>query len=111
MKKERFFQSADRYLFDFKLCRTCDGWAQLDTTQDAWYFGNWINPFKRQIVTYAEGDVTIRTCDTDDEFRRTVEDICLQYEKYDGQRPGIDPGFNENLKTAFVSLGLQDWLH
>ena len=31
----------------------------MDTDQDAWYFGVWVHPITRRVVTYAEGDVTI----------------------------------------------------
>lgn len=39
---------SDRYKYDFRLCTSANGWAQLDTKQDASYFGNWINPFHPQ---------------------------------------------------------------
>jgi hypothetical protein len=45
----RDFAPADRYLYDFKLLTSGKGWAQLDTRQDASYYGTWINPTKRQI--------------------------------------------------------------
>ena len=45
---------ADRYYYDRTLL--AQGWQQYDTDQDAWYFGIWINPEKRETFTYAEGD-------------------------------------------------------
>ena len=46
-----------RYAFDFKYCKLEDGWIQLDTKQDASYFGNWVNLSTREIWSFTEGDV------------------------------------------------------
>ena len=56
METIRDFASTDRYIFDFKLCTTGKGWAQVDTEQDASYFGTWANPFELKVVSYTEGD-------------------------------------------------------
>ena len=53
----KFYPEGDRYLFD-----GIAGNYQIDTWQDAWYFGMWINPKERSISTYAEGDFTKVTC-------------------------------------------------
>ncbi len=39
MKITREFAPADRYTYDFGLCSYENGWAQVDTAQDASYFG------------------------------------------------------------------------
>jgi len=44
-----FDPETSRYAFDFRLCHFKNGWAQLDTRQDASYYGNWINPVTRQL--------------------------------------------------------------
>lgn len=110
-RKTAFVGDGDRYAFDFKLCTTDKGWAQLDTAQDAWYFGNWANPFTRELMHYAEGDVSRVTCETDDEFTAEVRRVCDWYAEHDGNRPGLDPGFNAELKAQFERLGLAEWLH
>jgi len=51
----------DRYRFDFDLCRSERGWKQWDTEQDASYFGIWVHVERRQVVVFAEGDVTVIT--------------------------------------------------
>lgn len=51
----REFAPADRYIYDFKYCSTSNGWAQIDTSQDASYFGQWINPAKRLIFCLLRG--------------------------------------------------------
>ena len=72
MKTTREFAPADRYLYDFGLCSVANGWAQFDTAQDASYFGNWINPDRRMMFSYAEGDTTLVECETDEEFAAHV---------------------------------------
>ena len=44
MKITREFCPGDRYVYDFGLCTYEKGWAQVDTAQDASYFGTWANP-------------------------------------------------------------------
>jgi hypothetical protein len=112
IKVERCFAPADRYAFDFRHCSSANGWAQLDTSQDASYFGNWLNPVTRQLVSYCEGDVTVTTCATDGAFVAEVHRVCAFYADRDEKRPGIDPGFNSALKESFAKrLGLAEWLH
>ena len=41
MKITREFCPGDRYVYDFGLCNHEKGWAQVDTAQDASYFGKW----------------------------------------------------------------------
>ena len=73
MKTERSFNPmTDRYAFDFTRCTADKGFAQVDTGQDASYFGTWANPFDFKIVTYCEGDITIETAESADEFRSAL---------------------------------------
>jgi hypothetical protein len=57
MTIERFneFCPGNRYLYDFRVCTYEKGWAQIDTRQDAAYYGSWTNPVRREIFTYCEG--------------------------------------------------------
>lgn len=111
MERKTEFVDADRYLFDFGACKTSKGWAQFDSRQDASYFGNWVNPTRRQWLTYCEGDVSLVTCVDDAEFIEYARKTFAWYEDRDGERPGIDPGFNVELRAAFERLGLADLLH
>jgi hypothetical protein len=52
MKITREFAPADRYLYDFGLCSNASSWAQVDTAQDASYFGTWANPTWLPISNY-----------------------------------------------------------
>ena len=69
MNIEKSFANCDRYIFDFNYCHFKKGYAQLDTTEDAHYFGNWVNFKSLELITYCEGDITINKCDDVDEFK------------------------------------------
>ena len=75
----RSFHHTDRYQFDFNLCTSKKGWKQFDTNQDAWYFGVWVHPEKRVILTYAEGDVTIVKCPTEESYHAELKDMAEFY--------------------------------
>jgi len=64
-----FFCDRDRYFYDFGQCRPSSGWVQYDTDQDAWYFGVWVHPRDRVILTYAEGDEVTVTCPDELSFK------------------------------------------
>lgn len=66
---------ADRYQYDFKHCKSADGWKQYDTQQDASYFGVWVHPETRVIVTFAEGDETTVTCPTQEAFEAEIREM------------------------------------
>lgn len=109
------FESADRYRYDFNKCSASKGWVQVDTKQDASYYGTWANPFTRQLCNYCEGDVTITNCDTDDDFVQAVN-AMVNWNKEAGYWLGIDPGWpgSETCVKAiarFAELGLQGLLH
>lgn len=112
MKKiTRDFAPADRYLYDLNACSMSKGWAQIDTSQDASYFGQWINPVSRKIFCYCEGDLILTTVDTDRELVAEIEGM-KRWNAENGHRfKGIDPGFSENLKQALIAAGLREYLH
>lgn len=66
------FGFESRYVFDLRLCVAADGWLQFDTPQDAPYFGVWVNPTRRLLLTYAEGDTSIVICATDAAYNAEV---------------------------------------
>lgn len=72
-----------RYVYDFRLCTPEKGWQQFDTDQDASYFGVWVNIEQRQVLTYAEGDQSLVTCESDEALRRELESM----EKFYGKAP------------------------
>lgn len=111
MTIERFHIHADRYEFDFNRCKSSDGWAQVDTEQDASYFGTWANPFQLRIVTYVEGDVTVEAFASIAEFSYGIRRIKAWNDENGFRFTGIDPGFNESAKTLWSEYGLGDLLH
>ena len=107
MKVERSFHGDEaRYFWDNGMCNVSNGFAQMDTDQDAWYYGAWANPFKLITVEYAEGDLIIKRAETEIEFIDSVRHFAsLEMFK------GIDPMLNENIQNRFKELGLTDLLH
>jgi hypothetical protein len=100
----------DRYQYDFGLCSYKNGWAQLDTSQDASYYGNWIHPAERKLFSYCEGDTTLTECETDEEFIQEAR-ACIAWHKDHEFFNGIDALCNEPMKQAFLDLGLSEFLH
>lgn len=111
MKIIRSFEPGDRYRYDFDLCSCVRGWAQVDTAQDASWFGTWESPAERTTLNFAEGDVTRTVCDTDEEFAAALREID-RWNRDHGYGPArIDPGFDPALKAAFEAVELGDILH
>ncbi len=111
MKTETSFNGmTDRYAFDFKMCTIKKGYAQVDTGQDASYYGTWANPTKLIVVSYCEGDITVQKCENKTEFISLIRDIAI-WNKCQGYSFGIDPGLQGDIERAFVDLGLKDLLH
>lgn len=106
-----FTPMSDRYVYDFGKCSIEKGWAQVDTSQDASYFGQWVNPVERKIFAYIEGDLVLTQVDTDQELAAKFAEMKRWNEKQGHEFLGIDPGFNVPLKAALVSAGLEGYLH
>ncbi len=102
---------ATRYKYDFGQCSVENGWAQVDTGQDASYFGTWINPTLRQTLCYCEGDATICQFDTDAELVAEMSHTREWLDENGSGFKGIDPGFSETLKARLISAGLASYLH
>lgn len=111
MKTTHDFAPGTRYLYDFGPCSASNGFAQIDTGQDASYYGTWANPFKLMTVCFCEGDVTINEAETPEEFAAHIREIRDWNEQNGHRFLGIDPGCNEALRAQFVTYGLHDLLH
>lgn len=105
-----FEPMAERYEFDFRRCKVSDGWAQLDSKQDAPYYGQWVNPLTLKIATYCEGDTTLIECDNEVDFKAQLSSV-IQWNKDAGYWIGIDAGFSKPIIEAFERLGFGDTLH
>jgi len=110
MKITEEFCPADRYVYDFDVCSRQKGFAQIDTRQDAWYFGNWCNPFKRIIFSYVEGDCTTVECETDAEFVQKLREMEA-WNNANEYGFKIDPLCDQAMIDRFKALGLGDLLH
>ena len=103
---------ADRYLYDFKFCTPDLGWAQVDTSSDAWYHGIWANPEKLWVMTYCEGELSLQKCDTPEEFTALLRSIRDSYNQNGAAGfKGIDAMCVATIEQRFAALGLGDMLH
>lgn len=113
MKKHHDFAPADRYHYDFGICSSKNGFAQIDTWQDASYFGTWANPEKLIIFAYVEGDCYTTECENMQEFIDEIESIKKWNMESGGERGfrGIDPGLNPARIQKWNDIGLGHLLH
>lgn len=100
----------ERYKYDFRVLTYAKGWAQVDTRQDASYYGNWTNPDLRELFSYCEGDTCLTKCDTDDDYRQAVTEMVEWHSERDYWL-GIDAGLGSDMRSKFVVLGLEKYLH
>lgn len=112
-KVTRGFMSIDRYYYDRKL-KSSEGWEQYDTTEDAWYFGVWVNVRTRKIFSYTEGDLTLVESPTQEIFIAELKHLAECYEpaqsfstidaegltRYYSPRPGDD----------LIGFSIEEWV-
>jgi len=73
------FLPSERYIIDFADDFKAEGWQQYDTSQDAHYFGVWVNLDKRIVLTYCEGDWSLLVCADNDHMRIALDDMAECY--------------------------------
>lgn len=100
----------ERYKYDFRTCTPAKGWAQLDTRQDAPYYGTWVNPFSLEIFNYCEGDLFHTQGEGVADFIQALTET-IDWNKNAGYWLGIDPMGRDEIRSAFVVLGFRDALH
>jgi hypothetical protein len=108
MKTTREFCPGNRYHYDSLLLGK--GYAQVDTGQDASYFGTWANPETLVIFNYCEGDCATFACETAEEFLAELESLKAWNEK-NGYSFGVDPGFKPEAKAKWKEAGAGHLLH
>jgi hypothetical protein len=101
---------SDRYKYDFRKCLPADGWAQLDTRQDASYYGNWVNPLTLELFSYCEGDIVHTKCADEADFIATLR-TCVEWHREREYFIGIDGMLNEPIISALTRLGFAADLH
>ena len=102
-------QGVNRYTFDFTICRHDRGWAQIDTTLDAAWYGTWAHPESRRLVSYIEGEVTIETAETGEEFAERLRALAQSHAE-SGSWKWIDAMCQPDIEREFRALGLGDLL-
>ena len=88
-----------------------NGFAQVDTRQDASYYGTWCSPAERTIVSFSEGDVTTTVCETDEELVAELREFARWTDEAGYGPMKIDAVCHDGLRPAFEKLGLADLLH
>ena len=109
MKTQKSFANCDRYVFDFKYCNPKKGFAQLDTSEDAHYYGNWVNFKSFEFVSYVEGDIIIKKCDDKEEFKKELLKSVTWF-KNNNSYKGIDLMLNDEIEKDFNKLNLDRYL-
>ena len=110
MKTTRGFESeCDRYVFDCGLCKAADGWAQIDSEQDAWYFGQWTQPATLRIFTYCEGDTILLEAESPEEYTAEIRRLAAWHEE-NGFSFQIDEMCNETIIGHLSALGLSEYM-
>ena len=101
-RRDYFMMEGDRSHFDFGQCSYKKGFAQVDTSGDAPYFGLWANPNTLEIVQYCEGDVTELKAETETEFTEALQEMNKFYTDF-----RIDASLQPAMEKRFISLGLE----
>ena len=101
---------SNRYEYDLGQCSLSQGFAQIDTPQDASYFGCWTNPFTLVTLCYLEGDVITNYCATVAEYCADLRET-QRFNKKNGELFAIDGMLNRRMIERFKKIGLADLLH
>jgi len=101
MKVTQGRSGGDRYQYDSDLCSYEKGWVQIDTNQDASYYGHWCNFDSLQIFAFVEGDTYLTECDSIEDFKQALtkeRDFHLEDGRWNIDATGIE-------KAKYIQLG------
>lgn len=91
-------RDAERYAIDFAEDFKAGGWKQFDTSQDAWYFGVWVNPSRLGVLTYCEGDWSFEVCPGKDQYNALIRSMCECYDDgYVAKSIDVESGITTTL--------------
>lgn len=93
-----FIDGANRYFFDDRVTRGGAGWQQWDTSQDADCFGVWVHRDLLQILTFAEGDITVVECPDDDHLRAEIGSM----ERFYGDAPPAAKAYGSDGSVTHI---------
>lgn len=110
-----FASDGNRYEIDRGPCSYANGFCQIDTDQDAGWYGTWTSPERRIIATYAEGDIIVEKAEDDYEYRKALVNHLTSHSHVNPNRPHamIDIGLTRSaeFREMFVSLGLASYIY
>jgi hypothetical protein len=106
MQRLTEFADGDRYAYDFGLCAD---FAQVNTSEDASWFGIWACPSRLVVFTFCEGDCSTVQCDTPAEFCDEIHRV-RDFAERQGGFLGVDPGTDAAKVQAWRALGLGELL-
>ena len=109
--KRTFNPFATRYDYDTDLSSLANGFAQIDTAQDASHYGTWCSPSARTLINFAEGDIVATFCRDDAEFIDQIRALVAWNDEAGYGPARIDPANSPALRAQFERLGLADLLH
>lgn len=101
MKVTKGHSGGDRYQYDSDLCSYEKGWVQIDTNQDASYYGHWCNLESLQFFSFVEGETTLFEYESIEEFKQALveqRDFHLQDGRWSIDVSGIE-------KAKYIELG------
>jgi hypothetical protein len=91
---DEFRPDLDRYHFDFSECNPAQtDFCQIDTWQDASYYGIWANPVELRIVKFIESEVYRDEFDSEAAFTKAVRST-LEHNRRGEGHASIDPHGN-----------------
>jgi hypothetical protein len=87
--------------------------AQLDTSEDASYYGNWASAKRLVLFSYCEGDCTTTICETREEFKAEIEKFQAFCDRVGYRFLGIDPGWTHTPEKLqpWDDCGLSHLIH
>jgi hypothetical protein len=112
MVKTESYYNGTRYSFDRSLLPK--GYYQIDTSEDAYYYGNWINPIERKRVAFAEGDLREIQYESDEEMVQGLKEMDAWEKEHSGSKGiKIDLGWHVDEKATelFKKLELSHLLY
>jgi hypothetical protein len=95
---DRAFRQTSSYYFATLLA--AQGFQQYETSQDASWFGVWVNLKVRTVFTFAEGDCITVTCPTKENFIAELEYLASAY----GPAPAFMRAFDDDgVVTRYIA--------
>lgn len=99
-----------RLQHDFRL-EAAHGWAQVDTKEDAPWYGNWANPIAMKVVHFVEGDLSVYEHEAPEMFVQHLRAFADSCDRLGYGPMKIDPMCRDDIINSFRALGLADLLY